>query len=251
MRSMVDIIIPTFNTPECLVQAVSSLCVTSAAVPIRILVINNGNPESVECVRGIKRSLASFEIIQADRNLGWEGGLKLGLAHSTSPYVVFSNDDVFAPPCAYDWLVKMLRFFEKNPRIGAIGPSSNYVMGQQSIFVPSPAVVVNVPFLIGFFIMLRRRALDEAGGVDDSMPYHGDDIDLSIRLRKAGWDLVMDKSIFMWHYGSKTGEREFGKEWNSGSMYEKTLHGLIRKHGLKMTDHVFIRPKPAGEPLCV
>ena len=80
--------------------------------------------------------------------------------------------------------------------------------------------------------MLSREALDKAGGVDDSLPNHGDDIDFSIRLRQQGYKLLMDRNVFVFHHGFKTGERLHGAYWNSMEMQDKTNHSLIRKHGL-------------------
>ena len=81
------------------------------------------------------------------------------------------------------------------------------------------------------------KALEEAGGVDDTLP-GGDDIDLSIRLRDAGYALVVRKDIFVWHHGFQTGERLNGTSdkpggWNSQEMSDNTNMALIKKHGLQ------------------
>ena len=57
--------------------------------------------------------------------------------------------------------------------------------GAQNIFLQQPSSMTYVPFLIGFFVLLERAALDAVGGVDATLP-GGDDLDLSIRLRQAG-----------------------------------------------------------------
>jgi SAM-dependent methyltransferase len=147
------------------------------------------------------------------------------------------NDDTFVPISSAYWLKEMVRNMDGySPRIGAIGPASNVVMGRQNIFAEPKIMKFEVPFLIGFCILIRREALDAAGGIDDTLP-GGDDLDLSIRIRDAGYALVVRKDIFVWHYGFQTGERLNGSYdkpggWNSREMTDNTNMGLIKKHGL-------------------
>jgi SAM-dependent methyltransferase len=86
-------------------------------------------------------------------------------------------------------------------------------------------------------MMVRRSAVEQAGGIDMALP-GGDDLDLSIRLRKAGYELWVDRNVFVYHHGFKTGERVNGNStvsggWNSIEMQERTNQALIQKHGLR------------------
>ena len=104
-------------------------------------------------------------------------------------------------------------------------------------------------FLIGYCILVRREALDKAGGVQD-MEHGGDDIDLSIRLRKAGYILVSRRTEFVYHHGFQTGERVHGKPnqangWNSREMIENTNMELIRKHGFLEWWETLVQQKSA------
>jgi cellulose synthase/poly-beta-1,6-N-acetylglucosamine synthase-like glycosyltransferase len=110
-------------------------------------------------------------------------------------------------------------------------------MGIQNIFATGTQNVVAVNFLVNFCCMVRRSALEKAGGIDDTLP-GGDDLDQSIRLRKAGYRLLCNKNTFVYHHGFKTVERVHGDStiqggWNSVQMMERTNFALINKHGLK------------------
>jgi GT2 family glycosyltransferase len=177
----------------------------------------------------------NIKVLQQTENRGWEGGLVEGLKVSDSPYVIFMNDDTFVPPHQRDWLMKLLDNFNE-PDVAAVGPSSNVVMGNQNIFIPIKEYLMRSKFLIGFCVAVRRSDLDAAGGIDESLP-GGDDLDLSIRLRDLGKRLLIDRDVFIYHHGFKTGERVEGGPsqdggWNSISKIEKTNHALINKHGL-------------------
>lgn len=227
--SLISIILPTFNNMDYLVPCVNSIVLHHTTPGLyEVIIINNGDKGSIPEIHH-----DNVRVIEAGKNLGWEGGLKLGLEHSKNPFVVFMNDDTYIPASSRPWLLQMMRHF-KNPKVAAVGPSSNCVMGLQNAFIHSQGGTISpVNFLIGFCMMVRREALDKVGGVDDSLPYHGDDLDLSIRFRKAGYTMICDKDVFVYHHGFKTGQREFGSAWNSVEMTEKTNMHLIKKHGLK------------------
>lgn len=232
--SVIGVIIPTFNGNDYLIPCLNSLLNPLATEDlIHIYVVNNGDPQNMQAIDHPR-----VTILQQDKNLGWEGGLKAGLAASKEEFVVFMNDDTFIPMTSLRWANRLLNHFGI-PEVGAVGPSSNVVMGIQNIFANVPFIFnyVKVNFLIGFCMMVRRSALEKVGGVDDSLP-GGDDLDLSIRLRKGGYSLLCDRDVFVYHHGFKTGERvnggpEVNGGWNSVQMMERTNFALIRKHGLK------------------
>jgi GT2 family glycosyltransferase len=240
--SSLDIIIPTFNLPEYLIPCTQSILKNGDTDLLNsILVVNNGTPESLSflTVGGKVR------VLQQKENLGWEGGLKAGLAASNAPFVVFMNDDTFIPRSSRRWLGELMANFA-DPKIGAVGPTSNVVMGAQNMGFYMEGDKLESPFLIGFCEMLRREALDRSGGVDDSLPNHGDDIDLSIRMRQQGYMLLVDRTVFVYHHGFKTGERVHGEYWNSMPMQDKTNHSLIRKHGLRQFLATLVVPQYAA-----
>lgn len=230
---LVTIIVPSWDNPEYLRPCITSLLRNQATPGLfEILVINNGHPNSCDYLKGVKQ----VKLINAGRNLGWEGGIDLGLKNSTSPFVCFFNDDAYIPQSSRLWLNQLLQHF-KNPQVGAVGPSSGVVMGAQNIFADIPYITFKSTFIIGFCALIRRSAFEKIGGMDFELP-GGDDLDWSIRLRKAGYDVMIDRSVFVYHHGFKTGERVYGNPnspsgWNSFEKTEKTNLALIKKHGLK------------------
>lgn len=241
--SLVTIIIPTFNNRAYLEPCLQSIFLHQSTPGIfKVVVVNNGDKGSIPHYEN-----SDIATIEVGKNLGWEGGLKEGLKHTTTPYVVFMNDDTYIPIFSAGWIQMMLQEFA-DPKVAAVGPSSNCVMGVQQMLIPSlNDGGFQVNFLIGFCMMVRREFLEKVGGVDDDLPYHGDDLDLSIRFREAGYKLICNKNIFVYHHGFKTGQREFGSDWNSAKMTERTNHHLIKKHGLKTFMKYIFHPVVDGE----
>jgi glycosyltransferase involved in cell wall biosynthesis len=234
MRKTLSIIIPTFNNPEYLNPCISSILRTGILDTIgELIIINNGEQDIQRLCGHIK----NIKIIKPEGNLGWEGGLKLGLENSDAPFVVFQNDDTFIPPNQPLFYRHLLSRFSDD-LVGVVSPSTTIAAGPQSIYsANAPAVPMEVPYLIFFTVMVRRSALDEIGGVDTTLP-GGDDIDVSMRMRKAGYKLLIDPGAFLIHHAFKTGERVNGGAnvkggWNSEDMRDRTNAALIRKHGFK------------------
>lgn len=228
----VDIIIPTFNNQEYLQPCLFSLINNRSSEGLfHVYLVNNGHPDSVAWANN-----PQVTVLQAGDNLGWEGGLKLGLQHSKAPFVCFLNDDTYIPKSSRLWLNELLQHF-RDPKVGAVGPASNVVMGMQNIFAQMMFDTYRAKFLIGYCMLVRREALDKVGGVDDTLP-GGDDLDLSIRLRDSGYYLIGDRNVFIYHHGFKTGTRVHGDHtqaggWNSYEFKENTDLALIKKHGFR------------------
>lgn len=234
-KNACTIIIPTYNNPNFVVSCVNSILThTISRETMKIVVVNNGTREIEDYMT--KHPL--LQIVHAEKNLGWEGGLKLGLQYADTEFVCFMNDDTYIPYASNLWLLRCLSEF-RNKDVAAVGPTSNVVRGAQNIFLDqfTGYQAPFAPFLIGFCVFVRKSDLEAAGGIDETLP-GGDDFDLSIRLKKLGKKLVICRDVFVYHHGFKTGERVRGTPdkpggWNSQEMTENTNISLIRKHGFK------------------
>lgn len=247
LREPVTIIVPTFNNFDQLKDMIISIAQYKLIYPIRFVIVNNGEPEMSKMPFFDHPDIT---MLTPKKNLGWEGGLKLGLTKCDTEFVMFANDDIYIPEFSKDWISRLLQPFH-DKTIGAVGPCTNVAMGAQNIFnrreMQTSKAWYGVNFLIGFCMLLRREALEVAGGIDDTLP-GGDDLDLSIRLQQAGYNLVLDASTFVWHHGFQTGTRVHGDHtkpngWNSREMTERTNMALIKKHGLK-TWHNLLHAQP-------
>lgn len=239
-KHLVDIIIPTINNIQYLSPCVQSMLMYKHSEGLfHISIINNGHPNSCDF---IKRQMKLYDldkyitVYNAGKNLGWEGGLKYGIERTKAPFVCFANDDIFIPLSSILWLYKMLAHF-RDPKVGAVGPSSNVVMGKQNIFNIEMASYYEVPYLIGFCLLTKRSILKKVGGIITGLP-GGDDLDLSIRLKNKGYKLIADKTVFVFHHGFKTGNRIHGDHkkiggWNNWKHTENINKVLIKRHGFR------------------
>lgn len=156
-------------------------------------------------------------------NVGWVEGINEGLTwiDSEADIVIFANNDIVLQE---GWIEKLVKHFE-DPTVGAVGPTSNYVMGRQHERFNQPHLVAEpVNFLIGFFFAVRKSIVDEIGGLDETLSPGGigggDDLDYSIRIRKLDYRLIIARDIFIWHAGSQTfldvlGPEGYNQHWRA------------------------------------
>lgn len=234
MKPTCSIIIPTFNNPEFLNPCIDSIASSGALTGLcELVIINNGSQPIKEYVKG----QPNVRVLEPGKNLGWEQGLQYGIENTDSEYLCFQNDDTVIPKATQDFYQQLLHPFQ-NTNVGAVGPATTIAAGWHSIFMKAPVRrMIEVPYLIFFTVMMRREDLLAAGGIDTSCP-GGDDIDLSIRLRKMGKKLILNPDAFLIHHAFKTGERVRGPReapngWNSKEMIDRTNQWLIQKHGFK------------------
>jgi len=228
------IIMPTYQNTDVMIRCLGSL-LHFTEFPYHIILVNNDpSAEAKATIDGIIEALETdcVEALHMHHNAGWMGAINAGLKLVYTPYVCFANDDLIFIRGQMDFWSKMTKVLDVDQRVGAIGPVSNFVMGLQHFHHMNLPNVHSVGLLIGFCVLLRTNAIKAIGGLDESLA-GGDDLDMSIRLRDAGWYLAVMRKSYVHHVGSVTGNRLFKGYWNSMSQVENTDNAIIRKHGVR------------------
>jgi GT2 family glycosyltransferase len=157
-------------------------------------------------------------LIVNEQARGFAANANRGIAETTAPFVVLANADTEPRPGA----VAALRdFAEERLRCGIAGP---LLLNSDGTFQPSrrrfptvtgtivrrtplravlkpqkrqrshyllderPVEPIRSDWMLGAFLLLRRRMLDELGGFDEGFRLYGEDIDLCYRAGQAGWE---------------------------------------------------------------
>ena len=243
MKPRLTIAIPSWQNQQQLCDALVSLT-RHTDFDGRIIVINNGGADYRVVQASVPREI---DWIDAPQNLGWSNAINEALGHTESELFCMLNDDVVFHVDREFW-ARLLHWFDVQhdpivwrdilppwARIAGVGPISNYAFGYQNarMFGLPDSFLSTV--LIGFCAVYRTALLKELGGLDATLP-GGDDFDLAIRLRAAGFGLIVDRRCYLHHHGSQTGPREGSagrRDWDSQAHQADCYNALIRKHGLK------------------
>jgi len=228
MKNLLTIVIPTWNNLDMLKICIESLFL-STKYPFEVIVIDNGGKSEV--AKSLPDSAKEYvKVIEPEENLGWMKAHNLALETVETPYYCLLNDDVIFIPAQWDFWTKLISHLKDN--VVAVGPGSNFVAGNQSIQRTDVPLVCDSSFLIGFCMVIRTDIFKEIGGLDAELP-GGDDLDLSIRLIKAGYSIRIDRRAYLHHHGQQTGLRVHGDDWDSNWSQEVTNNALISKHGVR------------------
>lgn len=236
----ITMVIPTFNSPQVLLSMLTSLHVNTDWEG-RVIIVNNGDPLPFTEIAGIQ---GDVDILSPGKNLGWMGGVNLGLSHANTDLFCMANDDLLFPPGSWEFWTNLVSGLKTISNVQGVAPSSNYVSGCQNAFWHTKAVHIEAPYLIGMLAMYPTYLLKTLKGLDESLP-GGDDIDLSIRVKDFGARLICCRHAYVHHIGSQTGRREQPNYWDTREHQIETMNALIKKHGMKKWYETWMgQPRP-------
>jgi mycofactocin glycosyltransferase len=169
-----------------------------AALPVGlggVIVVDDGSADAT-AVRAVAES-AGARLLRHERAQGPAAARNAGLAAVATPLVAFLDSDVVPEQ---GWLAPLLERFADPavalaaPRIVALAPIRGWLATYEAVrssldLGPDPAPVVprsRVAYVPSAAMLVRRDAV--GGGFDEDMRV-AEDVDLVLRLHRAGWRL--------------------------------------------------------------
>lgn len=252
--AMVDIIIPVFNQVDVTRECIESIFENTKDVCYRLIVINNAStdPKMIDYLISIIGMNPSHEgddcvmVLNLRENVRWVGGINQGLKLAKAPYVLLMNNDTTISKNDHFWLKRMLGHIVNHEDVGAVGPTSNFVLTPQlgTWSLSDYPIHHETNLLSGFCILLSLEAIEDAGVLDERfMECGNDDLDYCIRLGRAGYRLIIARDVYIEHIGAQT----FRSEIDSISRVDvRGRELLIDKWGLDTVDELLrLEPKMA------
>lgn len=221
-KELASILILCFNQLE-----YTQLCLQSvlrhSRPPYELLIVDNGSTDETPAYLDDLRTRPGpvrIDIIRNPENRGFPAGCNQALSRAHGRYLVFLNNDTVVTP---GWLDGLVAWSLKDwPQNGMVGAVTNYSRPPQEIAVDYADLKGMEPFaarrkkefagkaldverLTGFCLLARRDVLDLVGSLDEqfNQGFFEDD-DLSVRVRQAGFKLVVAQDVFVHHFGSRT-----------------------------------------------
>ncbi|MFN0152027.1 MAG: glycosyltransferase [bacterium] len=233
-----SIVVVAYNSAEDLPGCLESIARTTR-VPHEVIVVDNASSDGTRALLRERRDVA---LVESDVNVGYSRAANLGIRRARGEAVVLLNPDTLATP---GWDERMLAHVA--PGVGAVGPLSNYVAGQQKfemhvtlaggqITIEELARVlaernagrtIETKLLIGFCLLITRAALDAVGAMDEDLFLGNDDLEYSLRLRRAGFRLVIATDAFVFHKGQRSFKTEPSEKTNR--LVEESTNRLQEK----------------------
>jgi GT2 family glycosyltransferase len=165
---------------------------------LELVVVDNASTDGTrEALEQLASERPQFSLVLNDRNLGVGAGRNSGWERTTKSYVVTLDEDTRVTTEQLDSLVDELR---SRPYAGIVTPvmfaaNDGRLLAQ---VLDDPRQVTN---FLGACYVIRREVVDSVGMHDCECDFGGEELDLSIRVRAAGWEVVQHPDLRVAHNG--------------------------------------------------
>lgn len=253
----VSVIIVNYNVRYFLEVCLHSVLRAAERVSAEIIVVDN-NSKDDSCAM-LRERFPAVRLIENKDNVGFSKANNQGVAVADGEYILFLNPDTVMPE---DFLEKLVTYMDAHPDAGAIGPrlidgkgvyapdgkksfptlsvALFKTTGLGRLFPKSPyfnkyyAVHIGewqtaeVEVLSGCCMMLRSTVLAQAGnGFDEDYFMYCEDVDLSWRVRQAGYKNIYYPEVTLIHY---KGESTRKSTVSYVRIFNEALSTFVRKH---------------------
>ncbi len=256
MKKDLSVVIVNYNVKAFLEQCLIAIERARGGLNIEIFVVDNASVDGSQAM--VKKRFPHVKLIENRQNVGFSTANNQAIRQAKGEYILVLNPDTLIQE---DTLLLLKKRLDENPRLGAIGckllnPDGSYqinsrrsfptpwvafsrIVGFSKIFPKSrlfgrynltyldPDTETEVDVLSGSLMMLRKKALDEVGLFDEDYFMYGEDIDLSYRIKKAGWQILYTPDTKAIHY---KGESTKKSEFSAITRFYSTMLIFIRKH---------------------
>lgn len=239
----VAVIIPTWNGLHLLEPCLTALRAQTLQ-PDLVLVVDNGSVDGT--VESLTASHPDICVLELSTNHGFAGGCNAGMRQVPDHDVVLLNND--ALPRA-DWLAELHAASRADSTAGLVTSKLldyNGLVESTGDYLNTWAVPTHrgqghaddgrydahnqVLSACAGAVLIRRELLQEIGDFDESFFAYYEDVDLSLRARLAGWEILFAPRAVVKHAGSATsnavpGFRRFHTARNIWWLHTKSVPG--------------------------
>lgn len=213
-------------------------------VPDLLVIVDNGSAaEDLATLRqGLEPFGARAVLLAQPTNLGFSGGNNVGMDHARKQGVTLFwllNNDTVVTEDALERALEPLA----DPRVGAVGFALIYDHDRHTVQALGGGVVnlsvgisrhitrrselTQLNYLTAASVLLRAEAIDQVGGFHPDIFLYWEDVELSLRLSRAGWTLAVVPDAVVYHKESAS-SAELGPRRQE--LFSQGLSVLLREH---------------------
>ena len=201
-------------------------------------------------------------VVRSSKNLGFAGGNNLGIKAAHGKYLYFINNDTLLKTKGEKCELRSEFFFqplidrlESAPHIGAVCPKIRFSWDNNPIqyagYTPLSSVTLRnqpigfgeddcgqydkphpTPYAHGAAMMVKREAIEKAGLMPECFFLYYEELDWSMMIRRAGYDIWYEPACTIFHKESKS----TGQNSPLRTYYITRNRFLFARRNIKMTE---------------
>ncbi len=191
---------------------------------LEVIVVDNASKENEASI--IEQRYPMVKVIRSPQNLGFAGGNNLGIKAAHGRYMFFLNNDTVLRHQTSD-IRPLINRLESSDKIGAVCPKIRFSWEHHPIqyagYTPlSPITMRNhaigfgeddhgqydtphpTPYAHGAAMMVKREVIDKAGLMPECYFLYYEELDWSMMIRRAGYDIWYEPACTIYHKESQT-----------------------------------------------
>jgi len=189
------VVVVTYNRLDFLKKNLESLC-GQTRKPAEIIVVDNASTDGTrDFLSRFSAECSILRVIRLTENVGGSGGFAAGLKDAISrgaDWVWMMDDDAVPFPDALYEIEKVMRTVPLKTGVLLSRITDREEFSKSDIIIPA----VKGTF-VGFAV--RREVVQKVGYPDSSFFIYADDYDYSVRIRKAGFDILKVNASVIFH----------------------------------------------------
>lgn len=213
MKRKTSIIIVTYNNFNYTKDCIESIYKYTKKNTYEIIIVDNCSKDET---RNWLKTQKSLRVILNEENLGFPKACNQGIdiADKKNDILLLNNDTIVTT----NWLENLRICLDSDSKIGAVGSVCNHNENEQGCdfsyddfdSMQKLAKENNISdksrweekvFLIGFCLLIKREVIDKIKYLDEEYsPGYIEDNDLSLRIIKEGYKLILCHDSFIHHY---------------------------------------------------
>ena len=189
---------------------------------MEVIVVDNAS--SQDEATSIQEKYPQVKVVRSEKNLGFAGGNNFGIKASTGKYIFLVNNDTIFKHYNVQTLIDRL---ESSPRIGVVCPKIRFAWKDNPIqfagYTPLSQITVrnkslgfgeedhgqynaphSTPYAHGAAMMIKKAVIDEVGLMPECFFLYYEELDWSMMITRAGYEIWYEPSCTIFHKESQT-----------------------------------------------
>ena len=215
---LVFIILLNYNGESDTLECLESLRLSDYS-NYKIILVDNGSDDADAFLEKIRKDFSNVKTIALETNTGFSGGNNAGIRYAlkeSADYVCLLNNDTTVAP---DFLSRLVEAGESDKAIGIVG-AKIYFSGSNRIWYNGATFswfgggnhrdehtgdkIRPTDYVTGCVLLIKAGVVNHIGLLYEPFFLYYEDVDWSLRVRKAGYKLAIANASHVWHKVSQT-----------------------------------------------